>query len=583
MTSPSRERSSVGSKASKNQSPNTLDLGLANNDTSCPLCMEEMDETDKTFYPCQCRYQICLWCYYHICDQLDNKCPACRQLYKVSNVSKTIQNDTIERSIIDGFTWSGDKIMNMDDSNILHITGTTSTGEPQTLTNESFIYNQSCTSSEDTLHQQSLGDMRIIQRNLVYVAGLDYSNAKREILAGSDSFGKFGKILNMRIVPIDYETYSAFITYCDELAATKAIKSVNGKKIFGNNTIRCSFGTNKYCSNFIRNLACTNPNCAYVHKLAESNDCINKSELLNFHSSNKFALKSLKELRSTIGSGISDNTNKVSENNDTRERRSTRSRNKRSVYKCLETAGIPTATIDGDIVEDTTEDTITQSATDQAIIQIADDPLIILNEDSNLADNIVNTLNNGSRVKQDSTISDNALLESKNIDIVDTDNLIEKPLYFVGLQTISRKRPQLDDSNTVYSIKLGGSEEQKSTNKEKCQQNQDEEDRYTETTSEHKDVTLAVRGELLKSLHQGLKIVPVQSSQSSLNENYNPRCLSKGVQQLADVEAGILRSLQQHNNMRNSLGSGHHHSSIQQGLSILRAIMPHANITIQGQ
>ncbi|EEA06839.1 RNA recognition motif. family protein [Cryptosporidium muris RN66] len=569
MTSPSRERSSVGSKASKNQSPNSLDLGLTNNDTSCPLCMEEMDETDKTFYPCQCRYQICLWCYYHICDQLDNKCPACRQLYKVSNISKTIQNGTIERSIIDGFTWSGDKIMNMDDSNISQITGTTSTGELQTLTNESSIYNQSCTPSEDTLHQQSLGDMRIIQRNLVYVAGLDYSNAKREILAGSDSFGKFGKILNMRIVPIDYETYSAFITYCDELSATKAIKSVNGKKIFGNNTIRCSFGTNKYCSNFIRNLACTNPNCAYVHKLAESNDCINKSELLNFHSSNKFALKSLKELRSTIGFGISDNTNKLSENNDTRERRSTRSRNKRNVDKCLETTGIPTVTIDGDIVEDTTEDTITQSVTDQAIIQIADET--------------ADTLKNGSRVKQDPTISDNTLLESKNIDTKDTDNLIEKPLYFVGSQTISRKRPQLDDSNTVYNIKLGGSEEQKSINKEKFQQNQDEEIRYTETTSEHKDVTLAVRGEFLKSLPQGLKIVSVQSSQSSLNENYNPRCLSKGVQQLADVEAGILRSLQQHNNMRNSLGSGHHHSSIQQGLSILRAIMPHANITIQGQ
>ncbi|OII72353.1 RNA recognition family protein [Cryptosporidium andersoni] len=568
MTSPSRERSFVGSKSSKNQSPNSLDLGLTNNDTSCPLCMEEMDETDKTFYPCQCRYQICLWCYYHICDQLDNKCPACRQLYKVSNVSKTIQNGTIERSIIDGFTWSGDKIMNMDDSNISHITGTTSTGELQTLTNESSIYNQSCTPSEDTLHQQILGDMRIIQRNLVYVAGLDYSNAKREILAGSDSFGKFGKILNMRIVPIDYETYSAFITYRDELSATKAIKSVNGKKIFGNNTIRCSFGTNKYCSNFIRNLACTNPNCAYVHKLAESNDCINKSELLNFHSSNKFALKSLKELRSTIGSGTSDNTNKVSENNDTRERRSTRSRNKRNVDKCLETVGIPTTTI-GDIVEDTTEGTITQSATDQAIIQIADEK--------------VNTLKNGSRVKQDPTISDNTLLESKNIDIGDTSNLIEKPLYFVGLQTISKKRPQLDDSNTVYNIKLGGNEEQKSINKEKFQQNQDEEAKYTEATSEHKDVTLAVRGEFLKSLPQGLKIVSVQSSQSSLNENYNPRCLSKGVQQLADVEAGILRSLQQHNNMRNSLGSSHHHSSIQQGLSILRAIMPHANITIQGQ
>jgi hypothetical protein len=31
---------------------------------SCPLCMEELDATDKNFHPCPCGYQICAWCWH---------------------------------------------------------------------------------------------------------------------------------------------------------------------------------------------------------------------------------------------------------------------------------------------------------------------------------------------------------------------------------------------------------------------------------------------------------------------------------------------------------------------------------------
>jgi CCR4-NOT transcription complex subunit 4 len=48
----------------------------------CPLCMEELDETDKNFRACQCGYQVCLWCFHKIRDTLDGKCPACRREYK---------------------------------------------------------------------------------------------------------------------------------------------------------------------------------------------------------------------------------------------------------------------------------------------------------------------------------------------------------------------------------------------------------------------------------------------------------------------------------------------------------------------
>jgi CCR4-NOT transcription complex subunit 4 len=49
--------------------------------------MEDMDVTDRNFRPCKCGYQICLFCYRHIKDDLNGLCPACRTPYDEANVS----------------------------------------------------------------------------------------------------------------------------------------------------------------------------------------------------------------------------------------------------------------------------------------------------------------------------------------------------------------------------------------------------------------------------------------------------------------------------------------------------------------
>ncbi|CAI7782532.1 unnamed protein product, partial [Closterium sp. NIES-54] len=61
-------------------------------DYTCPLCMEEMDSTDRKFQPCQCGYQICLWCWHHIMemankDHLEPRCPACRSPYSKDKIA----------------------------------------------------------------------------------------------------------------------------------------------------------------------------------------------------------------------------------------------------------------------------------------------------------------------------------------------------------------------------------------------------------------------------------------------------------------------------------------------------------------
>mmetsp|Transcript_23287 Transcript_23287/g.69162 ORF Transcript_23287/g.69162 Transcript_23287/m.69162 type:complete len:446 (-) Transcript_23287:57-1394(-) len=48
---------------------------------TCPLCVEELDNTDKEFYPCPCGYQVCLFCYGQVKEQCGGLCPGCRREY----------------------------------------------------------------------------------------------------------------------------------------------------------------------------------------------------------------------------------------------------------------------------------------------------------------------------------------------------------------------------------------------------------------------------------------------------------------------------------------------------------------------
>lgn len=51
-------------------------------DKICPLCCEDLDISDQNFLPCKCGYQVCMWCWHHIKDNLNNLCPACRTPYQ---------------------------------------------------------------------------------------------------------------------------------------------------------------------------------------------------------------------------------------------------------------------------------------------------------------------------------------------------------------------------------------------------------------------------------------------------------------------------------------------------------------------
>jgi len=46
-----------------------------------------------------------------------------------------------------------------------------------------------------------------------------------------------------------------------------------------NHLIRASFGTTKYCTNFIQNISCTNQNCSFIHEIAENNITLDKNNM----------------------------------------------------------------------------------------------------------------------------------------------------------------------------------------------------------------------------------------------------------------------------------------------------------------
>ncbi|EFJ40153.1 hypothetical protein VOLCADRAFT_108305 [Volvox carteri f. nagariensis] len=47
----------------------------------CPLCVEDLDETDKSFQPCPCGYRMCLFCYEKLKLLCNSVCPNCRRAY----------------------------------------------------------------------------------------------------------------------------------------------------------------------------------------------------------------------------------------------------------------------------------------------------------------------------------------------------------------------------------------------------------------------------------------------------------------------------------------------------------------------
>ncbi|KAJ2705554.1 transcriptional repressor general negative regulator of transcription subunit 4 [Coemansia sp. IMI 203386] len=220
-----------------------------NEDWECPLCMEEMDIDDRGFFPCECGYQICRFCHNRISEDYGGRCPACRRLYSEQTPKwKPISPAQVAK-----------------------------------LKNDKKAKEREKREIESN-SRRHLANVRVVQKNLVYVIGLPSNLSTEETLRSHDYFGQFGRInkivVNRRQAggSSHHPTVGVYVTYATKEEATRAINAVDGSMLEGR-VLRATFGTTKYCSYYLRNIPCQNPGCMYLHEPGEEADSFTKEDL----------------------------------------------------------------------------------------------------------------------------------------------------------------------------------------------------------------------------------------------------------------------------------------------------------------
>ncbi|CBZ51813.1 hypothetical protein NCLIV_016050 [Neospora caninum Liverpool] len=304
---------------------------------TCPLCLEDMDETDRGLFPCECGYQLCLWCLHHIRERLGNKCPACRREYdekkfkfneeRVNEGKRLAGRQRGAREKQPQQSQSAPLLPSFSSSLPSHASHVSATQAGRsgaagaTSASAAWAANQvpAALPAASTSHCQAshaspagagvsakaaagadrpsgvgspssaaaLKDVRVIQRSLVYVIGIPSSIAKKEILKRTEFFGQYGKVLHIVINKAQgYNSawggpsYAVYVTYSTVPEAIAAIQSIDGA-VYEGRTLKASFGTTKYCSYFLKGIKCQNPDCFYLHYLGSDKDSFTKEAMIS--------------------------------------------------------------------------------------------------------------------------------------------------------------------------------------------------------------------------------------------------------------------------------------------------------------
>ena len=130
-------------------------------------------------------------------------------------------------------------------------------------------------------------NIRIIQKNLIYLIGLPKDLAFSEnTLNQFEYFGQYGQIKKLVVNKNktyngngpNGPSYSCHVTYSSITESSLAMISLENASI-DNHVFKASYGTTKYCSNFLRNTLCTNKDCLYLHSLADEGDIISRDAM----------------------------------------------------------------------------------------------------------------------------------------------------------------------------------------------------------------------------------------------------------------------------------------------------------------
>ncbi|KAI7509014.1 hypothetical protein KC347_g5604 [Hortaea werneckii] len=227
---------------------------------TCPLCVEELDLTDKGFRPCPCGYQVCQFCYHNVKTNMNGLCPACRRPYSEKDIS---YNPPTE-----------------EEKAAHKIRQATKQKKSQAA-----LQKEKQRAEADHLSRKHLAGLRVVQKNLVYVTGLEPTSHEEQLLQtlrGDQYFGQYGKIVKIVVSKardrIHPDSVGVYVTYESKEDAESCIKAVNGTKN-GDRTLRAQFGTTKYCSAYLRGEQCQNRQCMFLHEPGEANESYSRADL----------------------------------------------------------------------------------------------------------------------------------------------------------------------------------------------------------------------------------------------------------------------------------------------------------------
>ncbi|KAJ0964967.1 hypothetical protein J5N97_026105 [Dioscorea zingiberensis] len=140
--------------------------------------------------------------------------------------------------------------------------------------------------------QKGLADIRVIQRDVVYVASLPVNIASEETLRKKEFFGQYGKIRRVFICDAtkailnnsSAKLYNVYVTFSKVEEALRCIQVVNGFTLDGR-PLKACFGAARYCESWLKNKIllvqpCKNWNCIYLHAVGAQEDTCTKDEVL---------------------------------------------------------------------------------------------------------------------------------------------------------------------------------------------------------------------------------------------------------------------------------------------------------------
>jgi len=253
----------------------------------CPYCKSGLTETERDFFPCTCSFQACIDCYKDII-RTKGRCPTCHNPLRGEklNALNASKKEELAKSEVD-------RVPKKDTSKktttvVVSAAPAKKAGDTSSAKISTYTQNENSKFNLKKMNLTELLKVRILQRNLVYVIGLAPRIAKNETLGSFEYFGQYGKITKIIVnknnaynpTSINGPSYSAYLTFSNDIEASIAILAVDQYEIY-DRTIRASYGTTKYCTFFLRDQACPNPECLYLHRVGNDRDCFMKDESNN--------------------------------------------------------------------------------------------------------------------------------------------------------------------------------------------------------------------------------------------------------------------------------------------------------------